>query len=253
MLDLSYLEPARQERFQRLEKRADYAVCHTCRLKHPLMVPPELLLTAFGDFAERHPAHRLSLIPGEIHQARGLSRWARLRELILPTRPRWLAYAPNADRKLALASSGSWTITLNSLASSATAGRESTAFDNSSLLYLDLLCTVQVTLQAGSPANDKAVYVYAYHSEDGSVYDDNVTGSDAAVTLRDPTCLRIVSVIPTPDSGGVQYERTLGIAPSLGGLLGRKVGIVVRNYTGVALHASAGNAATRSGVYETVI
>lgn len=157
-----------------------------------------------------------------------------------------------ADRKLAYGTSTAFTITLNSLASSATAGRESTAIDNTSNLYEDALVQVTVTLQAGTPGTDKTVYVYAYGSEDGSTYTDNATGSDAAITLRDPSCLVLIGVIPVPDAGGVTYESSpMAVARAFGGKLPRKWGIVVRNYTNVALHASAGNSATYSGVYGT--
>lgn len=158
-----------------------------------------------------------------------------------------------ATRKVTFATSTALTITLNSLASSATAGRESTAVDNTTNRYLDALVQVTVTLQTGTPANDKGVYVYAYGSEDGTVYTDNATGSDAAITLRDPSALVLIGFIPCPDSGGVTYESSpIAVARAFGGRLPRKWGIVVRNYTNVALHASAGNAATFTGITEDI-
>lgn len=155
-----------------------------------------------------------------------------------------------ADLKLALAASSALTITLNSLASSATAGRESTVVDNGTNLYLDALVTVIAKLAAGTPANDKAIYVYAYGSEDGTNYDDPATGADAAITLRDPTNLRLIGVINTPDSGALSYKKTFSVAQAFGGILPRKWGIVVRNYTGVAFD-STGCSASYSGVYAT--
>lgn len=158
-----------------------------------------------------------------------------------------------ADRKIAYDTSQALTITLNSLASSATAGRESTAVDNTTNKYLDALVQVKVTLQTGTPGNDKGVYVYAYGSEDGSTYTDNATGTDAAITLRDPSALVLIGFIPCPDSGGVTYEGSpMSVARAFGGRLPRKWGIVVRNYTNVALHASAGNSASYTGLYETI-
>jgi hypothetical protein len=153
---------------------------------------------------------------------------------------------------VAYGTSTALTITLTSLASSATAGRESTAVDNSSNLYLDALCQVTCKLATGTPANDKAIYIYAYGSENGTVYTDNATGSDAAITLRDPTNLRLVAVIPVPDSGALTYESSpFSIAQAFGGVMPRKWGLVVRNYTGVALDSS-GNAATYTGISATV-
>lgn len=159
-----------------------------------------------------------------------------------------------ADRKLAYSSSTSLTLTLASLASSATAGRESTAVDNGTNKYLDALVQVHAKLQTGTPANDKAVYIYAYGSEDGSNYTDNATGSDAAITLRDPTNLKLLGVIACPDSGALTYKsHPMSVAEAFGGVLPRKWGIAVRNYTGVALSATEADHAYRyTGVYETI-
>jgi len=154
-----------------------------------------------------------------------------------------------ANIKEALGTSTAITITLNSLASSATAGREATAIDNSSNLFLDALVTAILKIGAGTPANDKCAYVYAYGSEDGTNYTDNATGSDAAITLRDPTCLRLVAVVPMP-SASVTYKAVFSIAQAFGGALPRKWGIVIRNYCGISLDSS-GNSASYSGVYAT--
>lgn len=155
-----------------------------------------------------------------------------------------------SDIKQAFGSSAALTITLASLASSA--ARESVAVDNTSDLYEDTLVTVIVTLAAGGPAGDKAVNVYAYGSEDGSSYTDNATGSDAAITLRSPTNLRLIGVISAPDSGGLVYKSNpMNVAVAFGGVMPRKWGIVVENATGLAFHTS-GCSASASGVYHTV-
>ena len=147
-----------------------------------------------------------------------------------------------ADIKIKYGTSTGMTITLASLASSATAARESTAIDNTSNLYDDALVYVSCKLQSGSPANDKAIYIFAYGSEDGTNYTDNATGSDAAVTMRDPTNLRLIGIISTPDSGALTYKGgPFSVAQAFGGLMPRKWGIVVRNYTGVTFDATEGN------------
>ena len=154
-----------------------------------------------------------------------------------------------ADIKQGFGTSTSITITLNSLASSATAGRESTAIDNGTNKFLDALVYVTVNVGAGTPANDKCAYVYAYGSEDGTNYTDNATGSDAAITLRDPTNLKLVAVIAMPTASAT-YKVVFSIAQAFGGILPRKWGIVVRNYSGIALGAS-NNAASYTGIYAT--
>jgi hypothetical protein len=154
------------------------------------------------------------------------------------------------DIKQVFGTSTGITITLASLASSATAGRESAAVDNSSNLYVDALVTVTIDLAAGAPANDQAVYVYAAASEDGTTYTDNATGSDAAITLRTPTNLRVIGIINTPVDGAV-YTQVMSVAQAFGGILPRKWSIVVRNYSGQAFHSS-GNSASYTGVYANV-
>ena len=156
-----------------------------------------------------------------------------------------------ADLKLKFGTSTAFTLTLASLASSSTAGRESTAVDNTSNLFVDALVRLQCKLQTGSPANDKAIYVYAYGSEDGTNYTDPATGSDAAITLRAPTNLRLIGVISTPDSGGLTYKGgPFSVAQAFGGVLPRKWGIVVQNYSGVTLSATEGDHAyTYTGIH----
>jgi hypothetical protein len=154
--------------------------------------------------------------------------------------------------KLAYGTSTALTCTLASLA---TAGaRECTAVDNTSNLFTDALVYIAAKLQAGSPASDKAIYVYAYGSEDGTNYGDNVTGSDAAVTLRSPTNLRLIGVIAVPDSGALTYKsHPMSVAAAFGGVLPRKWGIVVQNATNVTLSATEGDhAKSYTGVYATV-
>lgn len=92
---------------------------------------------------------------------------------------------------------------LTTLANSATAGWQSTAIDNTADLALGVLIYVSVALAAGSPGADKSVYVYVYESEDGANYTDNATGSVGLLTRRDPTNLKLIGTIATPDSGSL--------------------------------------------------
>lgn len=156
-----------------------------------------------------------------------------------------------ADIKLAFGTSTALTITLTSLAQAA--ARESTAVDNSSNKYLDALVYVQFKLQTGTPASDKVVNVYAYGSEDGTNYGDNATGSDAAVTLRSPSNLRLIGTIAAPDAGGLTYKsQPMSVATAFGGILPRKWGIVVENRTNITGSATGGDhAASYTGIYAT--
>jgi hypothetical protein len=143
------------------------------------------------------------------------------------------------------------TITLNSLASSQTVGRASTAVDNTSNLYLDALVSLILPLGAGTPANDKATYVYAYGTTDGSNYSEGVSGSDASFTINNPSGLKMIGVIPMP-TGGITYNGgPYSVAQAFGGVLPEKWGIVVVNYSGLAL-ASSGCSANYQGASATV-
>ncbi len=167
--------------------------------------------------------------------------------------PRRRLYVPavrggaSGDVKLAYGTATSITITLNSLGSNA--AREGTAVDNGTNLFLDALVEVLVT--AGTVAADKRVLVYAYDSADGTNYSDNVTGSDAALTMRSPTNLRLIGVIETPTNSVAYRSAALSVARAFGGRLPPKWGIVVENRSGAGLAAS-GNSAQYRGVFETV-
>lgn len=158
-----------------------------------------------------------------------------------------------ADIKTAFGASTNLTLTLASLASGS--ARESTSVDNTSNLFLDALISLDIKLATGTPASDKAIYVYAYGSEDGTNYTDNATGSDAAITLRSPTNLKLIGVISTPDSGGLTYKsHPMSMAAAFGGILPRRWGIVVENKTGLAFSSTEGDHAKRhTGVYATSI
>lgn len=149
-----------------------------------------------------------------------------------------------ATIKQAFSSSTNFTISLApggvGLASSATAGRESAEVDNTTNLYLDALVYIKIVLASGTPGNDKAVYVYAYGGPDGTAYPDAVTGANAAITLNDPTQLRLIGVIPAPTSAGT-FDGYFPVAQAFGGILPPWWGIVIRNYTGIALSATEGN------------
>ena len=149
------------------------------------------------------------------------------------------------------------TCTLASLASSATAGRESTVVDNSSNKYIDALVMLQAKLQTGTPANDKSIYVFAYGTVDTTTptYPDAVTGTDTAITLNDPTQLQLLGVIFAPTVGGLTWKGgPWSVAQKFGGILPEKWGIVVRNYTGIALSATEGDhKKLYQGIYATVL
>lgn len=148
-----------------------------------------------------------------------------------------------ATTKPSYAGSTSITITLNSLADGS--ARESTAVDNTSNLYWDV--HVRVSVAVGTVGSEKRVLVYAYASEDGSTFPDTITGSDAAVTLENPTVLTPAATIAVPSNSKTYESDVFSIARLYGGVLPRKWGLLVVNKSGAALSGS-GNSASYTGI-----
>lgn len=145
-----------------------------------------------------------------------------------------------------------FTITLNSLASSATAARQSTQISNATPLSLDALVFVVLEIQTGTIANDRCAYVYAYGTtDDGTTQTENAGASDAAITLYDPTNLPLIGVVQMPSQSSVYRAGPFSVARAFGGILPARWGIVVRNYCGITLR-STGNSAQYQLIEATV-
>ena len=157
-----------------------------------------------------------------------------------------------ADIKQEFGSSTAITITLASL--TATPARGSLAIDNATNKFLDAIVFLAIELQTGTPASDQAINVYVYGSEDGTNFTDNSLGTDANITLRSPTNLKLVEIINTPDSGGVTYKsHPISIAKAFGGVMPREWGIVVENKTNITFSATEGDhTKTYTGIFATV-
>lgn len=156
-----------------------------------------------------------------------------------------------ADIKQAIGTSTGITITLAGLTDGS--ARESTFVDNATNLFLDAMVHLNILLATGTPASDKAINIYVYGSEDATDYTDNATGTDAAITLRDPTNLKLVQVISTPDLGALTYKsHPFSIGGAFGGVMPRRWGIVVENKTGLAFGTGEANFVKEfSGIFAT--
>lgn len=142
------------------------------------------------------------------------------------------------------ASSTTMICTLGGLASSSTSARQSTAVDNTTNLYDDAMVFVAVKTTSSAVANDKACYVYFYGEENGtggfsiSSAESATAGTDGALTLDSPTNLRGPVILACPVSSGT-YRTVIGSVASLfGGILPRRWGIVVNNFTGQVLDST---------------
>src|SRR6266481_4561904 len=166
-----------------------------------------------------------------------------------------------ANALLAYGTPTAITITLGNgsvgLASSATDGREGTSVSNASDLFIDALLWVKVKgTNSGSVANDKAVLVYVYStSDEGSPeYPDVVTGSDANITPTNFQHLRLGGKVFFAANNTTYKNGGFSVASAFGGVLPKRWGVVVRNYTGIALSITgADHRVHYQGVYTTIV
>lgn len=256
-----------------------WAVCHTCRRKHPIVVSgPRTGIhdNELSDWLVKHPLgkHLVEFrqedpfaLPGVLRKSwQTIKDWFRqLRSKRLDRRldaslP-WLLYDPNTNDKIAYGSSGALTWTLASLATSSTlvAGRESTAINNTTNLYYDYLFGGYSTVGTTPTANTFIELWLGVAQDDTPTYPSLVTtgltGSDAAVTAVSATVkqqvLTPVTTLQCPaTTSNVQYN----MAPFFlfGGSAPKYWNGVLFHNTGVNLNATGGNHVwSQTGSYGT--
>jgi hypothetical protein len=146
------------------------------------------------------------------------------------------------------------TITLNSLGNSSMAGRESTAVDNTTNLYLDALVEPTINF-SGALGNNKTISLWAHGSVDGTTFTDGLTGVDAAYTCQGNSLyspqfgLRCIGAFQ-PIAATRRYG-PYSVASAFGGILPPKWGILLINISGQSLQATA-NTMQYRGVYATI-
>jgi hypothetical protein len=142
----------------------------------------------------------------------------------------------------AYGSAAALTITLASLAFSATAGRESTAIDNATTDdAIDAELGGKITTGT-SPTANNVIEVWVYGSYDGTTYTGSATGSDAALTPTSKSLLKLGQIIQVTGTSNVTYAFHLGsVAALFGGIMPTKWGVWVLNNSGANLHATGGN------------
>ena len=145
------------------------------------------------------------------------------------------------------------TITLASLASGSagvyTAGRESTAVDNTTNLDLDHLLSGKITLGT-SPTASRSINVYAYANLSSSSgtpsYPDVLDGTDSDETftsanVQNSAVKFVASMTTDATSDRSYYFGPVSVASLFGGSLPKFWGVFVAQDSGVALNATAGN------------
>lgn len=165
----------------------------------------------------------------------------------------------SGDRKLVYGSASDATITLASLAPSSTllVGRESTAIDNSSNLYLDILVSGKIATNATITAGGR-IEVWAIASWDGTTWPDVFDGTDSDETITNAniksTICRLVAAMQV-DANGTYHFAGVSLAELFGGVLPPKVVLFVTHNTHAsnALSSTAGDHQIRlQPVYENI-
>ena len=253
-----------------LSRAEAFAVCHTCRVRHPCV-----RFEAYLDFAHNHAGHVVSYLQRDALAARGADRLAawhprKLVQSAFGALAAWSlrravgewamveGYAPNANVNEAFQGAQSMTVTnLNSLGSSATAGWQSDAVTNTSNLYLDDLWQFVTDMANTAPANSKCLFYFAAHSIDGgTTYTGNATGTQGTITLLDVTAnaqaMRLLGTAPYTTADELVKSPACSMAATAGGLLPERSSVALINHTGAAIAASL-NVVKHNGVFATVV
>ena len=204
-----------------------YAACLTCRKRHAVQNKgPLYVLENYAQFVRRHDGHDL--------------------QVFLPKYPRTLSpeiilgLTPNATIQLSYGTSNQ-TITITPASLGNGSSRESTSIDNDINKFIDALVGGKITTGT-TPTVDNVIEFYAYGTVDGGTFfSGDATGTDAAYSGRRQN-LFLAGVVSVSASSNITYEfGPFSIAAAFGGVLPSDWGIVIRNTTGAALHATGGN------------
>lgn len=149
----------------------------------------------------------------------------------------------------AFGSATAFTITNANLATSATAGWQSNAIDNSSNLYDDALVLTDFAAVNTAPANSKAILLFAFALVDasGAIYtstgDGAPGGSEGTLTYPDITSLSVVApilgVVPYPVQNKILRGGPFSVARCFGGVLPPKWAIGMVNHSGMTLNVTS--------------
>lgn len=153
-----------------------------------------------------------------------------------------------ADFSIKYAASATITITLASLASSATrtAGVESTAISNVTNVYVDALVSGKITTGT-TPTVDKQIDIWVYASHDDvPTYPDVLDGTDSAETITSEnvrnSAMRLAHVIQIDSTSDRTYwVSKFSVAALFGGVLPRQWGLFIAHDTAVNLNATGTN------------
>ena len=214
--------------------------CWDCEKTHTLPLDVRQALASAEGFFSRHEGHTVNWFeqPG----VAGL-------------------WTPNADVKDAYGASADYTISLASLATSATlvAGQEGTAVSNTTNLFDNYIVQGKITTGT-TPTVDKTIEVHLYGSTtDTPVYPDVLDGTDSAETLTSVNvkkgALRLLDRLFVDATSDRAYPfGPVGIAQFFGWIVPKNHGLFVTHDTAVNLNATGTNhVLSYAGHFVTVI
>lgn len=154
-----------------------------------------------------------------------------------------------ATHKIAYAAVGTVTISLASLATSATfvAGQESAVVDNSTNLYDDVILGGVIRVGTTPTVNTQIlVFAFAPYDLDAPTYPDVMDGTDSVETLTSVGIgqgfLRLAAAlsVDATTSNRDYYFSGVSLASVFGGTLPKKWSLFVAHNTGVNLNATGG-------------
>jgi hypothetical protein len=121
--------------------------------------------------------------------------------------------------------------------------RASTAVDNTTNLFLDVLVQFKIKTGASGTTATGTVNVYAYGTANGGTnYSDGATGTDAAITLTSPPNAGTpIGIINCVANATTYISQPMSVAAAFGGVLPDHWGIIIENKTGGALDTTEGN------------
>jgi hypothetical protein len=139
------------------------------------------------------------------------------------------------------------TLTSANLTSSATGGWQSDGQDNTTNLYLDALVQIVLAAVNTAPANNKAIYLYAFGADTGSNYTGtgaaNASGTVGTLTFPDitantPDC-PLIGTVPYTTQNTAMNSSMFSIAQAFGGVLPPKYSLGMINYSGMTLSVTS--------------
>ncbi len=150
--------------------------------------------------------------------------------------------------KIAYAASATITISLASIATSATfvAGAESTVLDNTTNLYVDAIVGGKITVGT-TPTINTQILVYVFTPIDSTpTYPDVMDGTDSTETLTSVgmgrAFLKLGAVLDVDaTTSDKAYPFTFTVAQLFGGAMPSRWSLFVAHNTGVNLNATGGN------------